>query len=128
MAAATAGEGVTRHMWGGIALTIGVVGCAACPWCFRRPARDLSVPAGLRAASAGMDGAPGRFADPRRQLSDRIYARTAEAFGRLGDGARRKPSTFPDSFYAAHLYPIFDANCVVCHGPERSKAACGWIL
>ena len=32
-----------------------------------------------------------------------------------------KAFDFPDSFYARHIYPIFDANCVVCHGEEKVK-------
>ena len=32
-----------------------------------------------------------------------------------------KAFDFPDSFYARHLYPILDANCVVCHGEEKVK-------
>ena len=71
---------VTRHMWGGIALTIGV----------------LSVPAGAAVVVIGqcaarlsgtvacmlwcwlVDGPPGRLADARQQLSDRIHAGAAE--------------------------------------------------
>jgi hypothetical protein len=32
-----------------------------------------------------------------------------------------KAFDFPDSFYARHLYPIFDANCLVCHGAQKVK-------
>ena len=32
-----------------------------------------------------------------------------------------KAFDFPDSFYARHIYPIFDANCVVCHGAQKVK-------
>lgn len=27
----------------------------------------------------------------------------------------------PDSFYAQHIHPIFDANCVSCHGSARTR-------
>ena len=58
-----AGAGVARHMWGGIALTIGVLACALVREA--SAARSLSLVAGLRAASAGMDGSPGWHAYSR---------------------------------------------------------------
>jgi hypothetical protein len=30
---------------------------------------------------------------------------------------------FPDSFYARHIYPVLDANCVSCHGRSKVKGA-----
>ena len=60
-----AGAGVARHMWGAIALTIAVLGCAVGSWGIRRLAWIVSLPAGLRAASAGVDGSPGWLAYPR---------------------------------------------------------------
>ena len=27
----------------------------------------------------------------------------------------------PDSFYAKHIDPILDANCVACHGESKSQ-------
>jgi hypothetical protein len=32
-----------------------------------------------------------------------------------------KEFAFPDSFYARHIYPILDSNCVFCHGEEKVK-------
>ena len=60
-----AGAGVARHMWGGIALTIGVLGCALVRGASGGVRGVLSVAAGLRVASAGMDGSPGWLAYPR---------------------------------------------------------------
>jgi len=78
-----AGAGVTRHMWGGIALTIGLLACL-----LARPLwTHVSGVAGLRAAGAGVDGAPRRLADAWEQLSDRIHAGAAEALDGVGDGA-----------------------------------------
>jgi hypothetical protein len=39
-----------------------------------------------------------------------------------GIGAvQAKAFAYPDSFYAKHLYPILDANCIGCHGEAKSK-------
>ena len=60
-----AGAGVSRHMWGAIALTIAVLGCVLVRGASGGAAWILPVSAGLRAASAGMDSSPGRLAHPR---------------------------------------------------------------
>ena len=40
---------------------------------------------------------------------------------RLGT-VQAKTFAYPDSFYAKHIYPVFDANCVACHGEGKVKA------
>jgi uncharacterized membrane protein len=116
-----AGAGVARHMWGGIALTIGVLGCAL-----------------VRAASGGVRGAyPWMLACVLLLL-----AWTAHQGGSLTHGnnylteylpeplkrltgvgtVQAKTFAYPDSFYAKHIYPIFDANCISCHGEGKVKA------
>ena len=57
-----AGAGVARHMWGAIALTIAVLALFVGPWRVRRFAWVLSLPAGLRTGSVGVDSSPGRLA------------------------------------------------------------------
>jgi uncharacterized membrane protein len=115
-----AGASVTRHMWGGIALTIGVGGCAL-----------------VRGASGGLRGFyPWLLASVLVLL-----AWTAHQGGSLTHGDRylteylpqplkhltgmgtvqAKTFAFPDSFYAKHLYPVFDANCISCHGERKVK-------
>jgi Planctomycete cytochrome C len=115
-----AGGGVARHMWGAIALTIGVVACAL--------VRDAS--GGLRR------GYPWLLACVLLLL-----AWTAHQGGSLTHGdnylveylpqplkhlpginrVEAKGFEFPDSFYARHIYPILDSNCVVCHGEAKVK-------
>lgn len=112
-----AGVGVARHMWGAIALTIGVLGCAL-----------------LRSASGGL-----RSFYPYLLASVLVLlAWTAHQGGSLTHGNKYlteflpapwkrfgmgtvQASAFPDSFYARHIYPIFDQNCVVCHGAQKVK-------
>ena len=114
-----AGAGVARHMWGGIALTIGVLACAL-----------------LRGASGGPRGfypymlvcvlvllawtahQGGSLTHGNNYLTEYLPA----PLKRLGVGTvRAEASAFPDSFYAKHIHPIFDANCVVCHGAQKVK-------
>jgi uncharacterized membrane protein len=116
-----AGAGVARHMWGGIALTIGVLACAL-----------------VRGASGGLRGAyPWMLACVLLLL-----AWTAHQGGSLTHGnnylteylpeplkrltgvgtVQAKTFAYPDSFYAKHIYPIFDANCIACHGEGKVKA------
>ena len=39
---------------------------------------------------------------------------------RLGT-VQAKTFAYPDSFYAKHIYPVFDANCIACHGEAKVK-------
>jgi mono/diheme cytochrome c family protein len=113
------GAGVARHMWGAIALTIGVLGCAL-----------------LRGASGGLRGfypyllacvlvllawtahQGGSLTHGNKYLTEYLPA----PLKRLGMGTvQAEASAFPDSFYARHIHPIFDANCVVCHGAQKVK-------
>jgi len=114
------GAGVSRHMWGGIALTIGVVGCAL-----------------LRGASGGLRGLypyllgcvllllawtahqGGSLTHGDKYLTEYLPGPLKRLAG-LGT-VQAKAFDFPDSFYARHLYPILDANCVVCHGEQKVK-------
>jgi mono/diheme cytochrome c family protein len=114
-----AGAGVARHMWGAIALTIAVLACAL-----------------LRNSSGGLRS----FYPYLLACVLLLLAWTAHQGGSLTHGnnylteflpsplkrfgigtARAEASAFPDSFYAQHIHPIFDANCVVCHGAQKVK-------
>jgi uncharacterized membrane protein len=115
-----AGAGVERHMWGGIALTIGILGCVL-----------------LRGASGGSRG----FYPYALACVLGLLAWTAHQGGSLTHGdkylteympaplkrlthmgtVQAKAFEYPDSFYARHIYPILDSNCVVCHGEQKVK-------
>ena len=114
------GGGVSRHMWGGIALTIGVLACAL-----------------ARGASGGLRGSypyllacvllllawtahqGGSLTHGDKYLTEYLPG-PLKRLGGLGT-VQAKAFDFPDSFYARHLYPILDANCVVCHGGQKVK-------
>ncbi len=112
------GPGVTRHMWGGIAVTIGALLCLlARPWWSMG-----TVPFVYPALVACM-------------LMALVW--TGHQGGSLSHGstyltqympADLKRWTFQDanaptanSFYARQINPILDANCVTCHGAARTK-------
>jgi uncharacterized membrane protein len=113
-----AGAGVARHMWGGIALTLAVWGCVF-----------------LRAARGGLRGVyPWMLACVLLLLAWTAHQGGSLTHGnnylteflpgplkRLGT-VQAKTFAYPDSFYAKHIYPVFDANCVACHGEGKVKA------
>jgi uncharacterized membrane protein len=113
-----AGSGVARHMWGGIALTIGVLGCVL-----------LRGPAGLPRtgyyyALAGVMGLLAWTAHQGGSLTHGDKYLTEFMPGPIKHMFSREPVKafqYPDSFYAKHIYPIMDANCVVCHGESKVK-------
>jgi len=111
-----AGAGVARHMWGGIALTIGVLACAlvreasargAYPWL-------LACVLLLLAWTAHQGGT---LTHGNNYLTEYLPG----PLKRLGT-VQAKTFAYPDSFYAKHIYPVFDANCVSCHGEGKVKA------
>ena len=115
-----AGAGVSRHMWGGIALTIAVLGCVLVRGAPGRRAQSLPLSAGLRPASSGWTAHQGgSFTHGDKYLTEYLPA-PLKHLGGMGT-VQAKAFDFPDSFYARHLYPVFDANCVVCHGEQKVK-------
>ena len=109
---------VTRHMWGAIALTIGVLACM-----LTRPAwlsGELSrlYPAMLTVALATLvwtahEG--GSLSHGSNYLTEYMPAPLKRW---IAPGAS---TLSPDSFYAKQIDPIFDANCVSCHGESKTK-------
>jgi len=114
------GAGVARHMWGGIALTIGVGGCALV----------RSASGGLRGVYPWLLGSVlvllawtahqgGSLTHGDRYLTEYL----PQPFKRLigGGAVQAKTFAYPESFYAKHIYPVFDANCITCHGEGKVK-------
>ena len=52
-------------------------------------------------------------------ISPNTCLSTAEALVTLGIVQAEAPGS--NSFYAKHIHPIFDANCVTCHGEAKVK-------
>ena len=113
-------------MWGGIALTIGVLlcllarplwSCGRCPhMCIRRLLACMLL-------ALVWTARPGRLAHAWQQLPDAIYARQAEA--RAGS---LEHDAAPASFYAKHIHPILDSNCVAAMARQRQgRSAHGFL-
>ncbi len=115
-----AGLGVTRHMWGGITLTIGVLVCMLVrPW-WTSGSVPRVYPMLLAAVLLLLSWAAhlgGSLTHGSNYLTEYMPARM-KRFLVLG---KVQADTVPGSFYAKHLNPIFDANCVTCHGQQKVK-------
>ena len=109
-----AGGGVARHMWGAIALTIAV----AFSFLVRGASGELrqSYPyllAGVLVLLVWTAHQGGSLTHGDKYLTEYLPAPLRRA--------PEKPFEFPDSFYARHIYPVLDANCVGCHGRSKVK-------
>ncbi|MES2221797.1 MAG: c-type cytochrome domain-containing protein [Acidobacteriota bacterium] len=115
-----AGPGVTRHMWGGITLTIGVLVCLlARPWWTSRSVPRvypvLLICVLMLLSWAAHQGGSLTYGS---SYLTRYMPAPMKRFLVLG---KVQAKTVPGSFYAKHIDPIFDANCVSCHGGEKVK-------
>ncbi len=114
----TTGATVARHMWGGIALTIGLIFCLLTRpmWSMESGPRIYPAVLGcvmlvlLWTAHHG-----GSLTHGTGYLTEYMPARLR----RLTAFASAMPN--PDSFYTQHIHPIFDSNCVGCHGASKSE-------
>jgi len=112
-----AGAGVARHMWGAIALTIGALGCALLRSATGGPRSFYPyLLASVLVLLAWTAHQGGSLTHGNKYLTEFLPA----PLKRFGMGTVQA-SAFPDSFYARHIHPIFDANCVVCHGAQKVK-------
>jgi mono/diheme cytochrome c family protein len=116
-----AGAGVTRHMWGGIALTIGVlVALLVRPlWISGDLPRIYPVLLGcvlLVLAWAAHQG--GSITHGSNYLTEYIPG-PLKHWSMLG--SKQTGTAVPDSFYQQQINPILDANCVSCHGEPKRK-------
>jgi mono/diheme cytochrome c family protein len=112
------GVTLSRHMAGGIALTIGTMLC-------------------LLARSAGASGAVARVYPALLTCTLLALIWTAHQGGSITHGDNYLTQYMPaglkrwagvgeqapvaESFYSKHINPILDANCVGCHGESQTK-------
>jgi hypothetical protein len=107
-----AGAGVVRHMWGGIALTIAVGFCFLVRGASAYPYL-LACVLVLLTWTAHQGGS---LTHGDKYLTEYLPG----PLKRLATVEAKAPE-FPDSFYARHIYPVLDANCVSCHGASKVK-------
>jgi hypothetical protein len=113
----TNGTIVQRHLWGGITLSIGVLACifARSAWTSHQfprayPALLVSI-LGLLAWTAHQGGS---LTYGVNYLTEYLPAPLKNI---VGDS--KAPSSA--SFYAMHIHPILDANCLACHGETKAN-------
>jgi mono/diheme cytochrome c family protein len=119
--AGTTGTVVTRHMWGGIALTILVMLCLlARPSWFsgRAPWLYPSLLCGVLGALIWTADHGGSLTHGSNYLTQFMPAPLKALLPSAVDVDSAKAQA---SFYAQHINPIFDANCVACHGESKSS-------
>jgi uncharacterized membrane protein/mono/diheme cytochrome c family protein len=113
------GAGVARHMWGGIALTIGILLCL-----LTRPLWSSGNAPRLYPALLGCElllllwtaHQGGSLTHGSNYLSEYMPPQLKHWVG-LGPLSGNAPVS--GSFYAQHINPIFDSNCVACHGESK---------
>jgi uncharacterized membrane protein len=114
-----AGSTVTRHMWGGIALAIGVALCMLGRPSWSSRTLPFVYPLLLTCTLLTLvwtahEG--GSITHGGNYLTQYLPA----SFKSLTLGNTTRLQAFnPTSFYTKHIHPIFDANCVSCHGESK---------
>jgi uncharacterized membrane protein len=115
-----AGPGVTRHLWGGILLTIAIVACLITRpyWSSHHGVR--AYPVLLTAALFTMlwTAHQGGSLTHGSNYLTQYMPQPAKRWVTVGF-TRSKAA--PDSFYTKHIHPVFDAECVSCHGDAKIK-------
>ena len=120
------GAVVTRHLWGSIALTIGVVVCiwARPRWVSRTAsAKSHLIYPGILVfvllALVFTAHQGGSLTHGANYLSEFLPAPLKRISFSRPSGPKEQLA--PDSFYAKHVHPVLDSNCASCHGEGEIK-------
>ncbi len=113
-----AGPGVSRHMAGGIALTIGVLLCLLARPSWSNGSVSYVYPVLLTCVIPLLLWT-GHQGGALSHGSNYLTAYMPASLKRFAPSSAVKP--FPGSFYAKQIDPILDSNCVECHGEEKTK-------
>lgn len=115
------GSTVSRHMWGGIVLAIGLLFCL-----LARPLAPAGGSARIYPAllcgvmlamlwTAHQGGSITHGSDYLTRYMPPTLKRV------VSFGAVNAAVPYPDSFYTKNIYPILDSNCVSCHGASKTE-------
>jgi uncharacterized membrane protein len=113
------GATVTRHMWGGIVLAIGMTLCVlARPWWSSGSMpRVYPVLLGCMMVVLLWTAHQGGSLTHGSGYLTEYMPTPLKRLALLGT----VDAAVPDSFYAKHINPILDANCVTCHGTRKGE-------
>jgi hypothetical protein len=113
---------VTQHMWGGILLALG---CWA-SWLLRTRLSQYGAIFGVALAACvvlvawtGYRG--GQLALGENHLTEHMPAGLRHVLG-VTNASTTSASVDPHTFYGGRIQPIFTAQCVKCHGPDKHKS------
>jgi mono/diheme cytochrome c family protein len=115
------GAGVTRHMWGGITLSIGVLICVLARPSWSSGEVPHVYPILLTAVlltlvwTAHQGGSLTHGTDYLTEYMPAPLKRWTKSHVSGVDASNA------GSFYARHIHPVFDANCVACHGESKTR-------
>lgn len=115
------GATVTRHMWGGIALAIGLLVCllARPSWSAEKSPRFYpALLVCVLFALLWTTHQGGSLTHGSTYLTQYMPA-PLKRWALLGAVNAAVPNA--DSFYAKQIHPILDANCVGCHGASKTE-------
>jgi uncharacterized membrane protein len=115
-----AGTTVSFHMWGAIALCIGLMLCVLVRPAWAMHQQELVYPVLLAATLltllwTGHEG--GSITHGSDYLTHYMPGRLGTLFRSTGNSGASA-----DSFYAQHVHPVFEAKCIACHGGGTEKA------
>jgi hypothetical protein len=114
------GTTVTRHMWGAIALCIGLMLCLLTRPSWTTRTKPRAYPALLTVTLLTliwMSHQGGSITHGSDYLTHFMPAALRPVFG-----IHSEETASPDSFYARHIHPVLDAKCVSCHNSSNAKA------
>ncbi len=115
------GATVTRHMWGGIALTIILLLCLCTRPAWSAGVATRTYPALLVCVMLALLWTAhqgGSLTHGSTYLTEFMPAPMKRVVALASIGAS---VPHPDSFYAQHIHPVFDSHCVGCHGAAKSQ-------
>lgn len=111
---------VSRHMWGGIGLTVGLMFCLLMRPLWSSGMANVAYPAMLCCAmlllfwTAHQGGSLTHGEDYLTRYMPAPLRRIVPF------GLSNTAVSEPDSFYSTNIHPIFDSNCVSCHGASKT--------
>ena len=115
-----AGQTVSRHMWGGIALSVCVLLCALVRPAWSSGEVSFLYPgllSGVLLLLTWTADRGGSITHGRNYLTQYMPA----SLKRLDGFGTSTSEVAAGSFYKRHIDPVFDQNCVTCHGEAKTK-------
>jgi len=114
------GATVVRHMWGAIALCIGLVLCAVTRKAWSAREQHLVYPVVLSSTLLALLWT-GHQGGSITHGGDYLTRYMPSPLRRLFPSSDLSGAS-PDSFYTKRVHPVLDAKCVSCHGASNEKA------